>query len=70
MKTLIVSVSVTALMSMFGCSPSQDAAPPPVAEPAPTASAEDKISDMDFETGEAIEGSVNTDEEVEAPENP
>lgn len=50
MKTLLIALTVCGI-SMSGCTPSDQ--PTPVVEPTPTAAAGDKITDMDFESGDA-----------------
>jgi len=67
MKILTATLFVAALTSMLGCSPSGET-PPSVAEPTPTVSAEDKITDMDFESGE-VEPPTSTEADTD-PEDP
>jgi hypothetical protein len=67
MKTLTATLFVAALTSMLGCSPSGEM-PPPAAEPTPTVLAEEKITDLDFESGE-VELPVSSEADTE-PDDP
>jgi len=67
MKIQTATILAAALTSMLGCSPAGET-PPPVAEPTPTVSAEDKITDLDFESGEVEHpASTEADTETEDP---
>ncbi len=57
-KLLIVPVMIVWLT--LGCAPSDDA--PPAVEPTPAAEAEGKITEMDFESGEAEQATEATEE--------
>lgn len=64
MKTLLIALTVCGVL-MSGCTPSDQ--PTPVVEPTPTAAAGDKITDMDFESGDADQPTIESEEPAPEP---
>jgi hypothetical protein len=68
MKNALAILAVAGVM-MLGCTPSDQAPADEAAAPTPAADAGQKITDMDFESGEAEQPAAETEaQEAAAPE--
>ena len=69
MKNALAIFAVAAVLAI-GCTPKDQAAPDRAAAPATTPNAGEKITDMDFESGEVEQPAVQPEEPEAAEANP